>query len=230
MTATVSAVRTDVRTFWRVLLAAVAPLPMLAKGIYYLLTPVEGGAGFDETLAAVTAHERLAGLLMWLDVVFVVALVPATFAVAWVARRGAPRLTTAGALISLLGFLAGVALLGGVMTPALATVRHDLDPGTMAAFSDAMEGEPLMGVAGLLFISGVVIGLGLLGAALWRSRSAPAWAGIAIMVGGITHPFVPGSIAQGVGLLVAAAGFAGASYALLRQPDDAFDLPPARVS
>jgi hypothetical protein len=219
-----------VRTFWRVLLAAVAPLPMLAKGIYYLLTPVEGGAGFDETLAAVTAHERLAGLLMWLDVVFVVALVPATFAVAWVARRGAPRLTTAGALISLLGFLAGVALLGGVMTPALATVRHDLDPGTMAAFSDAMEGEPLMGVAGLLFISGVVIGLGLLGAALWRSRSAPAWAGIAIMVGGITHPFVPGSIAQGVGLLVAAAGFAGASYALLRQPDDAFDLPPARVS
>jgi len=230
MTATVSAVRTDVRTFWRVLLAAVAPLPMLAKGIYYLLTPVEGGAGFDETLAAVTAHERLAGLLMWLDVVFVVALVPATFAVAWVARRGAPRLTTAGALISLLGFLAGVALLGGVMTPALATVRHDLDPGTMAAFSDAMEGEPLMGVAGLLFISGVVIGLGLLGAALWRSRSAPAWAGIAIMVGGITHPFVPGSIAQGVGLLIAAAGFAGASYALLRQPDDAFDLPPARVS
>ncbi|MGN9912217.1 hypothetical protein ACTMTJ_32225 [Phytohabitans sp. LJ34] len=224
------AVLADVRGFWRVLLAVIAPLPMLAKGVYYLITPVEGGASFDETLAAFTAHERLAGVLMWLDVVFVVGLVPATYAVAWVARRGAPRLTTAGALISLLGFLAGVALLGGVITPAAATVRHDLDPAAMAAFSDAIEGEPLIGIAGLLFITAVVIGLGLLGGALWRSRYAPAWAGIAIMAGGITHPFLPGSLAQGIGLLVAAAGFAGASYALLRTPDGGFDLPPARAS
>jgi predicted MFS family arabinose efflux permease len=63
--------------------------------------------------------------------------------------------------------LAGVALLGGVITPAAATVRHDLDPAAMAAFTDAMEGEPVIGVAGLLFITAVVIGLGLLGGALF---------------------------------------------------------------
>jgi hypothetical protein len=50
------------------------------------------------------------------------------------------------------------------------------------------------------------------------------------MAGGITHPFLPGSLAQGIGLLVAAAGFAGASYALLRTPDSGFDLSPARAS
>jgi hypothetical protein len=35
-------------------------------------------------------------------------------------------------------------------------------------------------------------------------------------------------MAQGIGLLVAAAGFAGASAALLRMRNDEFDLPPVR--
>jgi hypothetical protein len=52
--------------------------------------------------------------------------------------------------------------------------------------------------------------------------------GVALMVGGATHPFIPGHLGQGVGLLVAAVGFAGASIALLRMRNDAFDLPAAR--
>ena len=218
----------DVRGFWRVLIAVIAPLPLLAKGVFYMLTPVEGDASFRESVAAFTAHRQLAGMLKWFDVIFVVGLIPATYAVAWVARRGAPRLTTTGAFISLLGFLAGVALLGGVETPALMTVQHGLDANAMAALDDALHTEPVLGIASLLFIVGIVFGLGFLGAALWRSRYAPAWAGIAIMVGGITHPFIPNHIGQGVGLVVAAAGFAGASFALLRMRNDEFDLPPAR--
>jgi hypothetical protein len=92
---------------------------------------------------------------------------------------------------------------------------------------DALHGEPLLGIAGLLFIVGIVFGLGLLGAALWRSRYAPAWAGIALMIGGATHPFIPNHIGQGIGLFVAAAGFAGASIALLRMRNDEFDMPAA---
>ena len=34
--------RRDTRTFWRVLLAVVAPLPMLCMGIVYVLKPFEG--------------------------------------------------------------------------------------------------------------------------------------------------------------------------------------------
>jgi len=41
--------------------------------------------------------------------------------------------------------------------------------------------------------------------------------------------FLPGHVAQGVGLLVAAVGYAGASLALLRLGNDDFDLAPARV-
>jgi hypothetical protein len=218
----------DVRGFWRILLAIIAPLPMLAKGAYYLLAPVDGDANFTDTVAAFNANTQLLDALKWLDVVFVVGLIPATYAVAWVARRGAPRLTTAGAVIALAGFLAGIALLGGVETPALLTVQHGLDANAMSALNDALTSDPLLGIASLLFIVGIVFGLGLLGAALWRSQYAPAWMGIALLVGGATHPFIPGHIGQGVGLLVAAVGFAGASVALLRMRNDEFDLPAAR--
>jgi hypothetical protein len=50
------------------------------------------------------------------------------------------------------------------------------------------------------------------------------------MVGAATHPFIPSTIGQGIGLLVAAAGFAAVSVALVRMPDDAFDLAPLRAT
>ena len=59
-----------------------------------------------------------------------------------------------------------------------------------------------------------------------RSRQIPRLAAVAVIVGGATHPFLPGHVAQGIGLLVAAAGFTFVSAALLRLPRDAFDLPP----
>ncbi len=216
----------DTRRYWRVVLAVVAPLPMLAKGVFYILSPVPGDAGFDESVAGFRAHADLVAALTWLDAVFVVLLVPATVAAAWVARRGAPRLTAVGATLSLGGFLTGFGLLGGVETPAVVTARYGLDPTVMGTLDAALEDDTLRGVASLLFIVGVVIGLGLLGVALLRSRSVPIWAALAVLLAGSTHPFVPGAVAQGVGLLVGAVGFAGVSRALLRMPDDAFDLPP----
>jgi hypothetical protein len=218
----------DRRGFWRILLAVIAPLPMLSKSAFDFLSPAAGDVTFKETVAAFEEHRGVLETMKWLDAVFVITLIPATIAAAWVARRGAPRLTTAAAVIALSGFFAGIALLGGVETPALVTVQHDLDIGTMAALDHAMTSEPLLGVASLLFIVGVVFGLGLLGGALKRSRAVPGWAGIAIMVGGVTHPFIPTSTGAGIGLLVAASGFVAVSVALLRMPNDEFDLPPVR--
>jgi hypothetical protein len=218
----------DTRGFWRILLAVILPMPMLAKGVYYLLTPVAGDVTFEESVTELQARAELLETLKWLDAVFVVTLIPATIAVAWVARRGAPRLTTVGAVIALSGFLAGIALLGGVVTPAMVTVQHDLDVTSMAALDDALQQEPLLGIASLLFIAGIVLGLGLLGVALMRSRYAPAWVGIAVLVGGATHPFIPNAVGQGIGLFVAAAGFAGVGVGLLRMSNDEFDLPAAR--
>ena len=225
-TPTTAKPRTDVRTFWRVLLAVLAPLPMLAKGIYYVISPVTGDADFDTTTRAFAADPGLAGTLRMLDIVFCVLLVPAVYAVVWAARRGAPRLTTVGGFLSLTGCLAGFGLMGGITTPPYLAAVNGLDANAMRALQATTETDPIYQVASLLFIVGIVLGLGLLGAALWRSRVAPAWFGIALLLGGATHPFIPGSVGQGVGLLVAAVGFAGASVALLRTRNDDFDLPP----
>lgn len=215
----------DVRGFWRVLLAIIAPLPMLAEGIYYLLVPIGGDVTFQETVAALAAHKQTLNIITWFGAVFVVGLIPATFAVAWVARRGAPRLATWGAAIALLGFMTGLPLLGGPINVAYMTVQHGLDLNSMGNLDEALHTEPLLGIASLLFIVGIVFGLGLLGIALWRSRVVPAWMGIALAVGCFTHPFIPSNIGQGIGLLIAAVGFSGASVALLRMRNDQFDLP-----
>ena len=82
----------------------------------------------------------------------------------------------------------------------------------------------------LLFISGIVVGLPLLGIALWRSRVAPRWMAIALIIGGATHPFLPNHVVAGIGLLVAGIGFAGATRALLRMTNNEFDLPPVPLS
>jgi hypothetical protein len=227
VTATTKAVRAprDVRGFWRVLLAVVAPVPMLFMGLYYLISPIDGDSSFATTLAAVTADPGRFELMQWLQVPFFL-LIPAMFAAAWVARRGAPRLATAGGLLAVGGMSAGFFLLSGVVGPEYLVVHDGLDAGAMEKFGDAMEKQPTELLGGLLFILAVTFGLLLLGIALWRSRVAPAWMGIALAFGGFTHPFMPGHLAAGAGLIVAAIGFAGASVALLRTPNDAFDLPP----
>lgn len=120
----------------------------------------------------------------------------------------------------------GIALLGGPLPAYQMALRHDLDTSAMTALSDAQEADAVFAVGSLCFIVGIIIGLTLLGLALWRSRQVPSVAALAVIVGGSTHPFLPGHAAQGIGLLVAAAGFVFVSVALLRLPKDYFDLPP----
>ena len=215
----------DTRGFWRILLAVIAPLPMLTNAIYYLLSPTDGDAPFEENVTAAIAHTERMSALEWIQMPFVTLLIPATFAVAWVARRGAPKLTTTGALIALTGFCVGFGGLPGTVSLANLTAKAGLDPAAVSQLSVAIEKHPIIQLSGLLFIVGITIGLLLLGIALWRSRIAPAWMGIALALGGFTHPFLPGHLTQGIGLLVAAVGFSGATYALLRMRNDDFDLP-----
>jgi hypothetical protein len=216
----------DVRGFWRHLLAIIAPLPMLFMGVQYVLLPIDGGATFDDTVAAFAAHRDRLELLEWLQVPFLVLLVPATYAVIWATRRATPRLTTAGALVTLTGLLAGFGLLGGTPRLETLTVNEGLDPGAVGRIAIANDEHPTSLIGSLLFILAITVGLLLLGLALWRSRVAPAWMGVALAAGGFTHPFMPGHVAAGIGLMVAAVGFGGASVALLRMSDTEFDLAP----
>jgi hypothetical protein len=218
--------RRDTRTFWRLLLAVVAPLPMLCMGAVYVIKPVEGDAPFPDTVAAIAAQRQLYEVLLWLGLPFLVGLIPAVIAVAWVTRRQTPVLTTVGAAWTLLGCLSAFPLLAPDDLLAYLAVTERLDLATVAALDEAWWALPVTEAAALLFISGIVVGLPLLGIALWRSRVAPRWMATALIIGGATHPFLPNHVVAGMGLLVAGLGFAGATRALLRMPNDEFDLPP----
>jgi hypothetical protein len=199
---------------------------MLFMGVQYVLLPIDGDASFEATVAAFAGHKDRLELLEWLQVPFLVLLVPATFAVVWATRRITPRLTTAGALVALTGLLAGFGILGGTPRFETITINHGLDVAVAARIAAASDEHPTSLLGSLLFILGITVGLLLLGLALWRSRVAPAWMGVALAAGGFTHPFMPGHVAAGIGLVVAAVGFGGASIALLRMRNEDFDLPP----
>jgi hypothetical protein len=216
----------DLRGFWRVLLAVVAPLPWLAKAVNYAVVATPGDAPFGDTVRYLSAHRHAYAVLQWFDTAFVVLVVPSVIAVAMVARRGAPLLTTVAAGLAGLGFLFGITRGANDDMLAYLTATKGLDVATVGRLDEAYQANPTAAVGSLLFIVGLVFGTLLLGIALWRSRAVPRWTAVALAVGGFTHPFIPSHYGVAAGLVVAAVGFCGASYALLRMTDDEFDLPP----
>ena len=161
---------------------------------------------------------------LWLSLLFALLIVPGVMAVAWVARRGAPWLALAGGVVSLAAFTAG-STLPNVDLAAYVAGQRGLDA---TALNDAVMGHPT--VTGRLgfFLVGQAVGLVLLGLALWRSRAVPAWAAACLAVSGPAHLVggVGGNAVAAATWALTAVGFVGASVALLRQSDDAFDLPP----
>ncbi|MCW3158257.1 hypothetical protein [Micropruina sonneratiae] len=201
----------------RRLLAVVAPVPMLAMGTSYLVSPFSGDAPLPEQVAAATQDPGRIHLMEWLTVPFMFLLLPAIAAVIWVAYSGAPRLTTAAAVVAGGGLLFGLTNLPGPVLEAALIVEERIPVDPVVELETAVEEHPIMLLAGLSFIIGITFGLLLLGLALWRSHAAPAWAGWALALGGFTHPFMPGPVVAGIGLWVAALGFAGAGVALWRR-------------
>jgi hypothetical protein len=214
----------DTRRYWRVLLAIVAPLPLLGLGASYVISQIPSDGPFKSLAAAAAANHQSTVFAGALGLFFLIGIIPATIALAWCTRRNAPTLTAFGASISMLGFVAALPLLPNDNGLALVTADKHLNVSTIAALDKALWAQPVNQVASILFLAGIVIGLPLLG----RSRIAPAWMAVCLIVGGFTHPFIPSHIAQGIGLWLAAIGFIAATRALLRMSNDEFDLPPVQ--
>jgi hypothetical protein len=221
-TATSTATRDD-RGFYRKGLAVVAPLPMIAMGLTYVALDLPGDGAFREIVASAAGQQTIVRVTLWLSLAWVAFLIPAVIAVAAVTRRTSPRLTAAGVVLTVPGFALGFSGPNDTVLAYL-TRTENLDVRQMSDLDKALWALPQLGAGSLLFIVGIVIGLLLLGVALARSGAVSSGYGIALAVGGFTHPFLGavGHTVQGIGLLVAAAGFAGASIALWRMPDDQF--------
>jgi hypothetical protein len=218
----------DARSYWRIALAVAAPLPWAAMGLINILQPFAGDEDFGSTVAKVRDNLELVVATTWMALPFFAFLIPSVLAVVAATRRRAPRLAAWGGTLTVVGFGLGLGGVGGGGTPlAVVTVIHGFDVGSMARLDAAFQAAPYVLAAGLFWVIALIVGQALLGLALWRSRVVSVIFPIALLLGGPTHPFVPGNhVAVGIGLLVAAVGYAGASIALSRTSDDDFDLPP----
>ncbi|MEO8851868.1 MAG: hypothetical protein ABI360_09080 [Allobranchiibius sp.] len=215
----------ETRGFWRVLLAIVLPIPWLAKGIQYIVLAPASGNSADQIKD--WTQDRVYSWVQWLDVLFVVLVVPSIITMALVSRRGAPRLATAAAIVMGGGFLMVLPLNIGGDPLVWVAARQGYDPTMTGKFIDALREDPRVGLGGLGFITAITIGSVLIGLALWKSRAVPAWAAALVGLGGLTHPFLSFEHhIHGAGLVVLAIGCAAVGTALLKMSNDEYDLPP----
>lgn len=154
---------------------------------------------------------------LWMWTLAMIVAIPALLAVGRVARSRAPMLGLVGLI---LGFF--FVLPTGIDTDSViyASLKAGLDVDTTTALVDSMEDRLPVAMLSVTWFLGL-IGLILLGVAILRGKSAPIWAGIALIVGPIAIPlsFFSGvAAALVVAWAVLGIGFVGCAWVLFRQP------------
>jgi hypothetical protein len=219
----------DVRTFRRVAAAAVLPIPALIIATQPLYRPAYDAADTAAGLAAVAAHPNAQKVFVWTTALAMLTLVPAFLSAARLARRRRPVLATIAAAVNLAAYLGAGAGFGSFDLATEVAARPEFPAGVMVPYLDAVAAHGVFGVSIGLFVLGHIAGAILLGAALWDV--IPRWAALALIVSQPLH-FVAFVVLQNRYLDAAtwaltAAGLAACAVAVLRTPDDEWDLPPA---
>ena len=158
---------------WRRLVAVCLVLGVVLSLAWTLLQPPFPD-GYDARLAAIDEAGTGGATSAFLFTVSQLPWLVAVVGIAWLAHQGSSRFATAGGILAVLGTF-GHAVFGGVMLVGVLMARDVSDRAVMADLLESIESSPLLipfMAAGLL---GTVLGLLLLGVALWRSRVVPRW-------------------------------------------------------
>jgi hypothetical protein len=205
---------------------------LVAAGLAVTVATAFEPAGDQDTvgvvLRKVAAHQSDQRVLIVADLVAVLML-PAMLYLMRLAKRGAPRLALAGGALAFAGWLAAFIAFGGLDIIVYQAARLG-QGGQTATLVRAVTHDPAIGTLVAVFVLGHVVGMLLLGGALWRSRAVPGWAaavvGLAPLVHVAVHSISRTLDAGGYGFM--AIGLAGCAVVLWRTPDVEWDLPPLR--
>ena len=221
--------RADLRQGSRILAALVLPIgPLAVAGLRYLL-PYFSASTPRETAADVLAAQGRQSAVLWLGLIATFTLLPGVLAVGRLTRRGAPKLTAVAMLLVVPGYLALTYMIGSDLV-LWTGARAGLDVSSLTHLAETIH--PTSNIAVGVFVLGHVIGTVLLGLALLRSRTVPSWAAWVTVVAQPLH-FVALVIVGSRELDFAAwaangVAFAVVGYAILKTPDDEWELPPVR--
>jgi hypothetical protein len=187
------------------------------------VTDAEQGSAAVQ-LADYAAHSG-AALLSNLLLFPLMLLVPAMIYAARVARRASPKLALAGGAMAALGWLAGLMSIGAGQIALYQGARLP-DRAGAAALIDAIISDPVYGTLVGVFVIGHIVGMIVLGIALWRAAVVPRWAAACFLAYPVVH-FAGSAISPALDrvsiVLLLAAGI-GLAVVVARTPDDEWDL------
>ncbi|NUT36663.1 MAG: hypothetical protein HOV79_26715 [Hamadaea sp.] len=221
-----TAQRRDTRTFRRVAAAVLLPFGPLCVAILRGILPYYTDDTSQEMLDHTAADLGRMDAVVWLGLLAALTLVPSALAAARLAQRRAPLLSLIGVTLLVAGYLALPLVANDILLRAAA----DLDRPVGVQLLDSTNAYGAVAVAGLLFVAGHILGLILLGVALWRAGAIPAWAAIALIVSQPLHAVfavvVPNHALDAAAWGLTALGLLVAAIRVLRTTDNDWDLGP----
>jgi hypothetical protein len=219
----------DTRTLRRTVAALLLPLGPLTIAIIRGVLPYKTGTDHNEVLDAVAGDPAAMRLVMWMVVLAIFTLLPSILIACRVAMRRAPVLATISLGLLVPAFVGLMIAIEDHILYVAATGGYDRS--TMVRFLADLSTTAPQQVGIDVYVTGHLIGMVLLGIALWRSGAIPAWAGIAVAASQPLHltAVLTGapSLVDGATWGLVVVGFTLAAYRVLRTPNDEWDLPPA---
>lgn len=220
----------DSRTLRRLGLAAILPVGPLA------ITALRGALPYqtlDQTsaqVAAIAADPSAQTIVVWMGLLALFTLPPAVLGLGRLAARSAPVLGTLALVVAGAAYLS-LFWWAGSDAVTLAALQGGLGQDVTARVQELYYAHPTTALSLNVWVLGHIVGTILLGLALWRARILPAWAGLTLAVSQPLHlvSVILGNrpldvLAWGATSLA----FAVAALALVRMPDDDYDLAPLR--
>jgi hypothetical protein len=195
----------------------IGPLSLVAGALFQVVSDDDSVSASLAKIAAHPSGERAAVVCDLLTAF----MVPAVLYLMRLAGPRAPRLTLIGGAVTFAAFL------GGLISVGASDLLYDHaaqspDRASAVSLVHAVTGDAAFTIPAFLFIVGHMLGLLLLGIALWRSRAVPRWAaalvGVASLAQVPVHDSGVGSAAA-YGLLLI--GMAACAVTLLRTPAEA---------
>lgn len=210
----------DLHRFWRLLIAVVLPIGPLGVTVTRGIMPYWTSDDTRTMVDRSVAQPDLLTTMSWLALVFTPPLMLAMLVLGYVARRGAPVLATLGAGISFVSYANWSS--GGLGDQDVLTLHQaGFDAAAIQRAVEASYEHPVAMVASLGWVIGHILGMILLGLALYRSRVVPRWVGVAIvacqpihLIGAVIVPSRLLDVTLGWGLATVA--FAMVSRAVVR--------------
>ena len=198
----------------------IGPLSLVAGSLFQVASDDDSVSASLAKIAAHPSGERAVIICNLLAT----AMLPAMLYLMRLAGARAPRLTLAGGAVSFAAWMAGLYSLGA-SDLLYDHAAQSPDRASAVSLVHAVTGDAAFVIPEILFIVGHMLGMLLLGIALWRSRAVPRWAaalvGLASLAQVPVHDSGAGS-AVAYGLLLI--GMAACAVTLLRarpEPDSA---------